>query len=170
MNMTASSCTITALVSDHPLVHMLREHLASIKSSKPAIGIFEAGVVHAMLVGRRFGVVSTGTGMKNTLIAGMRAFMGANSERFAGVVTSGLGVVELREGDRSRVEALMKSTSAKAAGNGADVLILGCAGMAGMEELVKEGVREATLGEVQVVDGAKAGVEILAGLARIGRS
>ena len=145
---------------------MLREYLASIKSSKPAIGIFEAGVMHAMLLGRRFAVVTTGHGMKYTLIAGMRAFMGANSERFAGVVTSGIGVVELREGDRSRIETLMKSTSAKAAGLGADVLIMGCAGMAGMEGLVKAGVREAGLGEVHVVDGAKAGVEVLAGLAR----
>ena len=86
---------IRCLVSDHPLIHMLREYLTEIQSSKPAIGIFEAGVAHAMLIGKRFGVVSTGSGIKNTLIAGMRSFLGANSERFAGVVTSGLGVVEL---------------------------------------------------------------------------
>ncbi|KAI5124352.1 hypothetical protein M0805_008959 [Coniferiporia weirii] len=156
--------------SDHPLIHMLREHLASMQSKKPAIGIFEAGITHALLLGRRFGVVTTGVGMKYTLVSGVCAFMGASSERFAGVVTSGLGVVELREGDRARVETLMKSTSAKVAEKGADVLLLGCAGMAGMEELVKQGVREAGLGEVQVVDGAKAGIEILAGLVRISRS
>jgi len=40
-------------------------------------------------------------------------------------------------------------------------------GMAGMEELVKEGVREAGFGSVRVVDGAKAGVHFLAGLARL---
>ncbi|THH04726.1 hypothetical protein EW145_g5310 [Phellinidium pouzarii] len=156
--------------SDHPLIHMLREHISSIQSTKPAIGMFEAGVSHALLVGRRFGVVSTGTGMKHTLIAGVRAFMGANSERFAGVTTSGLGVVELREGDRFRIEKLMKSTSVKTAEKGADVLILGCAGMAGMEGLVKQGVREAGLGEVKVIDGAKAGVELLTGIARLSRS
>jgi len=49
---------------------------------------------------------------------------------------------------------------------GADVIILGCAGMAGMEGVVKESVREAGLGEVRVVDGAKAGVEVLVGLVR----
>jgi len=36
-----------------------------------------------------------------------------------------------------------------------------------MEELVKEGVAEAHLPPVRVVDGAKAGVQILAGLARL---
>lgn len=160
---------IRCLVSDHPLIHMLREYLTEIQSSKPAIGIFEAGVAHAMLIGKRFGVVSTGSGIKNTLIAGMRSFLGANSERFAGVVTSGLGVVELREGDQSHIETRMRETSVKMAAMGADVIILGCAGMAGMEELVKGGVRDAGLGEVKVVDGAKAGVEILAGIARLAR-
>ena len=145
---------------------MLREHFASTQTPKPVVGIFEAGVMHAMLLGKRFAVVTTGHGIKNTLIAGMRSFFGANSERFAGVVTSGIGVVELREGDQTSVKTRMKETSAKAAALGADVLIMGCAGMAGMESWVKEGVREAGLGEVQVVDGGKAGVHVLVGLAR----
>lgn len=136
------------------------------QSRKPAIGIFESAVVHALLVGRRFGILTTGSGMKHPLTAGVHAFLGASSARFAGVVTSGLGVVELREGDRGKVEASMRGTSARVAEKGADVVILGCAGMAGMEKLVQEGVREAGLGEVTVIDGAKAGLEILAGLSR----
>jgi hypothetical protein len=39
-----------------------------------------------------------------------------------------------------------------------------------MEELVKGAVRDAGLGEVKVVDGAKAGVEFLAGLARLDKA
>lgn len=144
---------------------MLREHLASIQSSAPVVGIFEAGILHAMLLGKRFAVVTTGHGIKNALIAGVRSFFGASSERFAGVVTSGIGVVELREGDQAHVETRIRDSSAKATALGADVLIMGCAGMAGMESWVKEGVREAGLGEVNVVDGAKAGVHVLAGLA-----
>ena len=148
---------------------MLREHGALAQSPNPTVGIFEAGILHAMLLGKRFAVVTTGHGIKNTLVAGMRAFFGANSERFAGVVTSGIGVVELREGDQALVKARIKDTSAKAAALGADVLIMGCAGMAGMEGWVKEGVRDAGLGKVIVVDGAKAGVEVLAGLVRAAR-
>lgn len=153
-------------VSDHPLVHMLREHLASVRPYKPAIGIFEAAIAHSLLVGRRFGILTTGTGMKQPLISGVHTFLGASSVRFAGVVTSGLGVVELREGDRGKIEETMKAASAKVAEKGADVIILGCAGMTGMENLVQEGVRRAGLGEVLVIDGVKAGLVVLAGLLR----
>lgn len=145
---------------------MLREHFTSTHSRKSTIGIFEAAIAHALLVGRRFGILTTGSGMKYPLTAGVHSFMGASSARFAGVVTSGLGVVELREGDRGKIEASMKGTSARVAEEGADVVILGCAGMAGMENLVQEGVREAGLGEVVVVDGVKAGLEILTALSR----
>lgn len=99
--------------------------------------------------------------------------MGANSERYAGVVTTGLGVVELQEKGQEKeekVQRLMKIAAAKVAEKGADVLVLGCAGMAGMEWLVKQGVSEAGLGEVKVVDGAKAGIEMLAGIVRLAYS
>ena len=39
--------------------------------------------------------------------------------------------------------------------------------MAGMEGLVQEGVKESGLPPVRIVDGAKAGVQLLAGLARL---
>ncbi|KAL5529285.1 hypothetical protein ACEPAG_5270 [Sanghuangporus baumii] len=153
--------------SDHPLTHMLREHLTSIHSSKPVINIFEAAVSHALLLGRRFAIITTLESMKHPLVSATGTFLGGTkSERFVDVLTTGLGVVELREGDREKVERVMKSTAARAAGLGADVLLLGCAGMAGMEELVKEGVRETVGHEVHAVDGALAGVELLAGLVR----
>lgn len=41
--------------------------------------------------------------------------------------------------------------------------------MAGMEDLVQQGVKEAGFKPVRVVDGAKAGVQILAGLARLAK-
>lgn len=161
---------------------MLRE-----VTMKPTIGIFEAAITQALLVGKRFGVVTTGTGYKFNLYDGVRAFMGANSERFAGIVTTGLGVVELREGDREKIEKNMKEASGEMASQGADVILLGCAGesdwcyflkviltvyptgMAGMESLVKQGAAEANPGlpPVRVLDGAKAGVEMLSALIRL---
>lgn len=39
--------------------------------------------------------------------------------------------------------------------------------MAGMENTVKKGVEEAGFPPVRIVDGAKAGVQFLAGLARL---
>ncbi|TFK40043.1 Asp/Glu/hydantoin racemase [Crucibulum laeve] len=151
--------------SDHPLVHILRE-----KTAKPAIGILEAAIVQALLIGKRFGIVTTGTGYKYIHYTEVRNFLGATSERFAGLIATGLGVVELREGDREHVKKKVKEGSAKIVAAGADVILLGCAAMAGMEELVQQGVVEAGFEPVRIVDGAKAGVEIIAGLARLSRS
>ncbi|KAJ3790054.1 Asp/Glu/hydantoin racemase [Lentinula aff. detonsa] len=149
--------------SDHPLTHMLRE-----TTSKPTIGIFEAAITQALLLGKRFGIVTTGTGYNADIHKGVQAFMGGPSQRFAGMVTTGLGVVELREGNRNKIEANMKEYSGKIAREGADVILLGCAGMAGMESLVMQGAAEAVpmAAPVHVVDGAKAGVEMLSGLVR----
>ena len=103
---------------------MLRE-----TTRKPAINILESAISQSLLIGQRFGIITTGTGFKYIHYPEVRNFLGAPSERFAGLVTTGLGVVELREGDRGRVEAKVKEGSAKIAERGADVIILGCAGM-----------------------------------------
>ncbi|KAF5392748.1 hypothetical protein D9757_000846 [Collybiopsis confluens] len=148
--------------SDHPLTHMLRE-----TTSKPTIGIFESAITQALLLGSRFGIVTTGTGYKADINRGVQAFMGGNSQRFAGVLTTGLGVVELRTGDPQKIEKNMKECSGKMARE-ADVILLGCAAMTGMERLVIQGAAEAIpeAPPIRVVDGAKAGVEMLAGLVR----
>ncbi|KAJ3573117.1 hypothetical protein NP233_g2632 [Leucocoprinus birnbaumii] len=148
--------------SDHPLTHMLRE-----KTAKPVVGILETAIVQAMLVGQRFGIVTTGTGYKYVHYTEVRNFLGATSEKFAGLIAVGLGVVELREGDLQNITTKMKEGSRKIAEKGADVVILGCAGMAGMEFLVKEAYVEAGYPIPKVVDGAKSGVAILSGLVRI---
>lgn len=46
-------------------------------------------------------------------------------------------------------------------------IVNGLSGMTGMESVVKQGVADAGLQPVRVVDGAKAGVQFLAGLARL---
>ncbi|TRM63022.1 Asp/Glu/hydantoin racemase [Schizophyllum amplum] len=149
--------------SDHPLVHVLREN-----TTRPVVGIMEAAVAHALFCGKRFGIISTGSGFKYDRHKDVYSFLGAASPRFAGLVTTGLGVVELREGDRAKVETGMKRGAAEMLAMGADVVILGCAGMAGMEPLVKQAAREVH-GEdtpVKVIDGARAGIELLTGLVR----
>ena len=81
---------------------------------------------------------------------------------------AGLGVVELQTGNKEKVEAAITSGAQKLAASGADVIILGCAGMTGMQPLVRRAC--AALGpdyaNVAVIDGAIAGMHILAGLAR----
>ncbi|GAA5830592.1 hypothetical protein JCM11251_002525 [Rhodosporidiobolus azoricus] len=151
--------------TDHALQHMIREHLGP-TSTKPCIGMFEAGLSKALMLSRKFGVLSTGFGPKPLLSKGVMNFLGAAaSERWAGGVTSGIKIEELRmEEEKEKVERLMKGTAAKVARLGADCIILGCAGMAGMEPLVLQGVREAGLPDVRVVDAAVAGLVFLSGM------
>lgn len=93
------------------------------------MNILECAISQSLLIGERFGIITTGTGYKYIYYTDVRNFMGATSERFAGLVTTGLGVVELREGDRQHVEKKVKEGSANIAEKGADVIILGCAGI-----------------------------------------
>lgn len=144
---------------------MIREHLGP-SSSKVCIGIFEAGLSQALMQARKFGVLSTGFGAKPLLAKGVSAFLGSSgSDRWAGGITSSIKIEDLRlEGEQESVQRRMKIAAGKVAGLGADCIILGCAGMTGMEEWVREGAREAGCGEVRVIDPAVAGLAFLGGL------
>jgi len=168
------------VVSDHPLTRMLQEHLPA---SLPCIGIFEAGITQALLLGpsSRFAILSTGEGFKMRLHEGVSRLLGASgSTRFAGVITTGLGVVELRTGEPGHVQSKMKAGARRCVEElGADTIILGCAGqaclcyiypeisaycvfravgMAGMEPYIHEAAGSRS---IRVLDGVKAGVELL---------
>ncbi|EPQ30015.1 uncharacterized protein PFL1_02688 [Pseudozyma flocculosa PF-1] len=158
-----SSAYVVACFSDHPLVAMLRHSLPT----KPSLHILEASVIHALSCGTRFGVLTTGADMVPDVDAGVRRILGGVSDRYVGTVATGLGVVELKMGDRAKVESTIKHGAAAVADRGADVVILGCAGMAGMESLIRQGIAEAGhQSNMAIIDGAKAGLQIAAGLAR----
>ena len=110
-------------VSDHPLTHLLRE-----ATRKPVLNILEGAISHALLLGQRFGIVTSGSGYKYVHYTEVRNFLGAPSERFAGVVACDVAVLEFQGGARDVVERKVKAASAKSAAQGADVIILGCAG------------------------------------------
>ncbi|KAF7310709.1 Transcriptional factor [Mycena chlorophos] len=148
---------LVSCFSDHPLVALLRE-----ATSKPVLGILEASLAHSLLVGKRFGILSTGSGFRYDRHDEVRKFFGGASAKFAGIVMTGLGVVEIREADQDYVAKRLKEGSKELVALGCDVIILGCAAMAGKEEIVMSGER------VRVVDGNKAGIELLGALIRLG--
>jgi Asp/Glu/hydantoin racemase len=95
------------------------------------------------------------------------------SKRFAGVETTGLTAVELHDVPAEVVREKMKEATKRLLRRGkVGAVCLGCAGMAGMEEMVREacveekGEKEGA--EVRIIDGAKAGVALLEGLVRLG--
>ena len=145
---------------------MIREHLGS---SSPALctGIFEASISDALLFSRAFGILTTcGDGdMKPGIDRGVSSFLGGGLERYAGCVTTGLGVLELHgpASEQARVDAAIKRGAAKLVAAGAEAVILGCAGFAGKEAVIAAGVAEAGLPQVRIIDGAKSGLAFLIG-------
>lgn len=145
-------------------------------TSKPVLGIFEASVSTALnLLGeeQKFGIVSTGQVWEQILGEAIREdLLGVGKMRrvFAGVETLGLNAGDLhREGGEDRLKKAVMAATGRLIDEElimeVTVIVLGCAGMAGMEEWVREEVGRRGKG-VRVVDGVKAGVGILQGLIR----
>jgi len=155
--------------SEHPLISALSEHFAQQKSSAVVLGIFHAAISAALLTPEPFGIIATGTGPKPNHIAGVATMLGSpTSTRFAGVITTGLGVVDLQDGDQERVERGMKETAVKLVAQGARTLLLGCAGMSGMDAWIHEAARSEGH-SVRIIDGPKMGVELLVAMIRTSR-
>lgn len=105
-----------------PGLHALRD-----QTTLPVVGIQEASVMTALTLGQRFGVIAI---LPASIRRHMRSFgaMGV-LDRLAGDRALGLGVADLA--DASKSFAAMAQTGKRLRDeDGADVLIMGCAGMA----------------------------------------
>jgi Asp/Glu/hydantoin racemase len=96
-------------------------------TKKPVLGIAECGMLTALTLGERFGIIAI---LKRSVPRHLR-YVGARGleARFAGDRPIGLGVAELADDARTlaRMIEVGKELRDKA---GADVLVMGCAGMA----------------------------------------
>lgn len=100
------------------------------------------------------------------------------SARFVSCTTTGLNASELHDLPAADVRGKMKDATKSllrdGRGRGTDVkaVCLGCAGMVGLEEAVREACVEelgsVEGGSVAIVDGVRAGVGVLVGLVRGG--
>ena len=128
----------------------------------PVVDITEAAGHVASLIGHRYSVVTT---LDRTvpliedrlLVAGLR-------QRCASVRSSGLTVLQLEEDPNVAVKAIVREAEAAVRDDGAEVICLGCGGMAGLDEAV----RQAT--GVPVVDGVTAAVKLAESLVGLGLS
>jgi Asp/Glu/hydantoin racemase len=133
-------------------------HLAREATSRPVLGIAECGMLSALTLGERFGIISILAASVPRHHRYVRQLgLGA---RFAGDLPVGLGVVEL--GDAGRTLVRLSAIGAELRDHhGADVLVLGCAGMAQYRHQI-----EAAIG-LPVVDPTQAAVTAAIGAVRL---
>jgi Asp/Glu/hydantoin racemase len=149
----AASAFVVACFSD-PGMHSLRE-----QSRLPVLGIAECGVLTALTLGQRFGVIAI---LPNSVPRHLRYFgaMGV-SDRLAGDLPIGLGVAELADAGRT-LDRMTEVGETLRDTHGADVVVMGCAGMATYRDTL-----EKTLG-IPVVEPTQAAVTMAIGRVRLG--
>ena len=143
---------VIACYSD-PGLHSLRE-----ATKKPVLGISECGILTALTLGQKFGVIAI---LKQSIPRHLR-YVGALgvSERLAGELPVGLRVIELSDEKRTYGRMLEVGKTLRDA-HGADVVIMGCAGMARYRKPLQD-----DLG-IPVVEPTQAAVAMAIGRVRL---
>lgn len=139
-----------------PGLHALRD-----QTGLPVVGIQEAAVMTALTLGQRFGVIAI---LQKSIPRHLRAFgaMGV-IDRLAGDRALGLGVAELADSERS-LNAMIATGKKLRDDDGANVLIMGCAGMA----RYREPLQQAT--DLPVVEPSQAAVSMALGQIKLNLS
>jgi allantoin racemase len=150
----AADAFVIACFSD-PGLQVCRE-----ATRRPVFGINECGVLTALARGERFGIIAI---LERSIARHQRYLrqMGL-TDRLAGERPLGLSVAETASGDGTfaRMEAVGRALVEQ---DGADVIVMGCAGMAR-----HRGLLEAALG-VPVIDPTQAAVAIAIGTVQAAR-
>jgi Asp/Glu/hydantoin racemase len=192
---------LVACYSAHPLVGILRKAIAEYESNhnnqrhRYVTGIFESSVTTSLSlvsafnltsvkyaraqVEDSFGIVTTGSVWKQELTnAVTEMLVGEGKDApacFAGVETTGLSALELHHTDPEEVRRRISEATTRLLKNSSTfvaAVCLGCAGMVGMEQAVREGCI-AAYGEndglrVRIIDGVIVGARQLADHCRSG--
>lgn len=128
------------------------------QSTRPVFGMAEGGLLTALTRGRRFGIVSILPASVPRHLACIRAL--GIEERLAADLPIGLGVHELT--DESAALRRMVTVGAQLRDeHGADVVVMGCAGMASLRQRLQD-----ALG-IPVIDPVQAAVSMAIGTVAI---
>lgn len=128
-------------------------------TAKPVLGIAECGILTALTLGHRFGVISI---LARSVPRHLRyiAAMGVG-QRLAGDLPIGLGIAELADA-RTTIARMIDVGCRLRDVHGADVLVMGCAGMARYRADLEEAVQR------PVVEPTQAAVVMAIGRIRLG--
>jgi allantoin racemase len=125
----------------------------------PVVDITEAAASTAMFLGHKYSVVTT-LDRAVPLIEDRLKLAGLDA-RCASVRASGMAVLELEEDPQRAVEAIIEQALLAVREDKAEVIVLGCGGMAGLDGEIRKRAG------VPVVDGVAAAVTIAESLVRL---
>jgi allantoin racemase len=128
----------------------------------PVVDITEAAGHVASLIGHRYSVVTTLD--RAVPLIEDRLLLAGLAARCASVRSSGLSVLQLEDDPAMAVKAIVREAELAVRDDHAEVICLGCGGMAGLDDAV----RGAT--GVPVVDGVTAAVKLAESLVGLGLS
>ena len=137
-----------------PGIHALRE-----VTKKPVLGIGESAILTALTLGQKFGVIAI---LRKSISRHLRyiAALGV-TDRLAAELPVGLGVTELHDGPKT-FERMVATGNRLRDEHGADVVVMGCAGMAPYRKPLQD-----ALG-IPVVEPTQAAVSMALGRVRLG--
>ena len=128
----------------------------------PVVDITEAAASTAMFLGHAYSVVTT---LDRTVpLIEDRLKLAGLYQRCASVRARGMAVLELEEDPLAAMEAIVRQAELAIREDKAEVICLGCGGMAGLDEQIRQRTG------VPVVDGVTAAVTIAESLVRLGLS
>ncbi|MFP3518389.1 aspartate/glutamate racemase family protein [Pseudomonas sp. SIMBA_077] len=128
----------------------------------PVVDITDAAASTAMYVGRAYSVVTT---LDRTVpLIEDRLRLSGLWDRCASVRASGLAVLELEESPERALAAIVRQAELAVSEDRAEVICLGCGGMAGLDEQIRQRTG------VPVIDGVSAAVTVAESLVRLGLS
>lgn len=151
----------------HPLVGEFQQQYGGIVT-----GIFEASILTALSLlkpAEKWGIVTTGKFWEKHLRNGVQHFLGAaeadTNSKFAGVESTGLNASDFHHGVSPDVvnQKIREATKRLLRKGQVTCVVMGCAGMAGMEDQIRNAAaeevdREFATKALNVVDGVAAGV------------
>lgn len=126
----------------------------------PVVDITEAAASLAMLLGHKYSVVTTLD--RAVPLIEDRLKLAGLFERCASVRASGMSVLELEELPDRALEAITEQAVEAVSRDKAEVICLGCGGMAGLDQRIRDRAG------VPVVDGVTAAVMLAESLVRLG--
>lgn len=153
---------IVACFSKHPLIDALRESY-----DVPVIGIMEASLYTARMIGGRFGIIATAARSRILQDDAVAAY--GLTHFYVGSEATHLGVLELEGRPREEVAKRMAHSARALAAKGADTIVLGCAGMTELVRAAKDAVRdEDGRRTINVIDSVEAGLLMMTSLVGMG--